>query len=108
MAKIFGDEIQCSDLIPPSYTFNSLVRDSRGGRITISSGIAYKIDSICHTLLTTAYPKFLSELLTVYTPARPLRSSSDPNIPKISTTRTKSYGQRTFAYQGSSNWNRVW
>jgi hypothetical protein len=75
--------------------------------LPISSRIAYKIDSICHTSLTTAYPKYLSELLTVYTPARPLRSSSDPNILNVATTRTKSYGQRTFAYQGPSNWNRV-
>ena len=37
-----------------------------------ASRIAYKIDSICHTSLTAAYPKYLLELLTVYTPARPL------------------------------------
>ena len=75
--------------------------------LSISSRIAYKIDSICHTSLTTAYPKYLSELLTVYTPARPLCSSSDPNILNIVTKRIKSYSQRTFAYQGPSNWNRV-
>ena len=74
--------------------------------LLITSRIAYKIDSICHTSLTTAYPKYLSELLTVYTPARSLRSSSDPNILNVATTRTKSYGQRKFAYQGPSNWNR--
>ena len=74
--------------------------------LPISSRIAYKIDSICHTSLTTAYPKYLSELLTVYTPARPLRSASDPNILTVA-TGTKSYGQRTFAYQGPSNWNKV-
>ena len=39
--------------------------------LSISSRIAYKIDSICHTSLTTAYPKYLSELLTVHTPAKP-------------------------------------
>ena len=51
--------------------------------LPIPSRIAYKIDSLCHTALTTAYPKYLSELLNVYTPARPLRSSLDPNILKI-------------------------
>ena len=61
--------------------------------LPISSRIAYKIDSICHTSLITAYPKYLIELLTVYTPARPLHSSSDPNILNVATTRTKSYGQ---------------
>ena len=71
--------------------------------LPISSRIAYKIDSVCHTSLTTAYPKYLLELSTVSTPARPLCSSSDPNILNVATTRTKSYGQRIFAYQGPSN-----
>ena len=52
--------------------------------------------------LTTAYIKYLSELLTEYTLARSLRSSSDPNILNVATTRTKSYGQRTFAYHEAS------
>ena len=67
--------------------------------LPIPSRIAYKIDSLCHTALTTAYPKYLSELLNVYTPARPLQSSLDPNILNIASARTKSYGQRAFAYQ---------
>ena len=75
--------------------------------LPISSRIAYKIDSIYQTSLTNAYPKNLSKLLTVYTPARPLRSSSDPNILNVATTRTKSYSQGTFAYQKPSNWNRI-
>ena len=37
--------------------------------LPIPSTIAYNIDSLCHTALTTAYPKYLSELLNVYTPA---------------------------------------
>ena len=75
--------------------------------LPIPSRIAYKIDSLCHTALTTAYPQYLSELLNVYTPARLLRSSSDPNILSVATARTKSYGQRAFAYQRLINWNRV-
>ena len=75
--------------------------------LPIPSTIGYKIDFLCHTALTTAYPKYLSELLKVYTPARPLLSSSDPNITNIAAARTKSYGQLAFAYQGPINWNRV-
>ena len=75
--------------------------------LPIPSRIAYKIDSLCHTALTTAYPRYLWELLNVYTPARPLRSSLDPNILKIAAARTKSCGQRAFSYQGPINWNRV-
>ena len=61
--------------------------------LPLFSKIAYKIDSICHTSFTTAYPKYLTELLTMHTPARPLCSSSNPNILNKATTRTKSYGQ---------------
>ena len=75
--------------------------------LPIPSRIAYTIDSLCHTALTTAYPKYLSELLNVYKPARPLRSSLDPNILNIATARTKSYGQRAFSYQVPLNWNTV-
>ena len=75
--------------------------------LPISSRIVYKIGSMCHTALTTAYPKYLSELLNVYIPARPLRSSSDLNMLTIGTARTKSYGERAFAYQRPINWNRV-
>ena len=57
--------------------------------------------------MTTPYPKYLSELLNVYTPTRPLRSSSDPNILSVAVARTKSYGQRAFAYQGLINWSWV-
>ena len=74
--------------------------------LSIPSRIAYKSDSLCHTAFTTAYPKYLSQLLNVYIPARPLRSSLDPNILNIAATRTKSYKQRAFAYQGLINQNR--
>ena len=61
--------------------------------LQIPSRIGYKIDSLCHTALTTTYPKYLSELLNVYTPAQPLRSSSDANMLTIATAKTKSYGE---------------
>ena len=43
--------------------------------LPIPSRTVYKIDTLCHTALTTTYPKYLSEFLNVYTPARPLKSS---------------------------------
>ena len=91
------------------YSCTDYTKDAKNWTYYASSEnrIAYKIDSLCHTALTTAYPKYLSELLNVYTPGRPLRSSLDPNILNIAAARTKSYGQRAFAYQGPINWNRV-
>ena len=75
--------------------------------LPIPSRIGYKMEFLCYTAWTTAYPKYLSELLNVYTPARPLRSSLDPNILNIVAARTKSYGKQAFAYQEPINWNRV-
>ena len=66
--------------------------------LPILGRVGDKIDSLRHTALTTAYPKYLPELLNVYTSARPLRSSLDPNILSVAAARTKSYGQRAFAY----------
>ena len=64
--------------------------------LPIPSRIAYKIDSLCHTALTTAYPKYLSELLNVYTPARPLRSSLNPNILNITAAKTSHMDRELF------------
>ena len=61
--------------------------------LPIPSRIVYKIDFLCRPALTTAYPKYLSELLNVYTSARPLCSLLAPNIHKIAAARTKSYGE---------------
>ena len=47
------------------------------------------------------------ELSLRTTPARPLRSSSGPNMLTIATARTKSYRELASAYQGPINWNRV-
>ena len=71
------------------------------------SRLVYKIDFLCDTPLTTAYPKYLSQLLNVYIPAQPINSSSDPNMLTIGTARTKLYGEQAFAYQEPINWNRV-
>ena len=59
--------------------------------LPVPNRIGYKIDSLCHTALTTAYPKYLSELLNVYTPARPLGSSLNQNILNIATARTRKH-----------------
>jgi len=56
--------------------------------LPIPSRTAYKIDSLCYTVMTTAYPKYLSDVLNVYTPSRLLRSSLDLNILNIATAKT--------------------
>ena len=45
--------------------------------LPVQKRIKHKVCSICYTTLTGASPKYMSELINVYTPSRCLRSSSD-------------------------------
>ena len=66
-----------------------------------------QVCSICYTTLTGASPKYMSEFVNVYTPSRCLRSSSDSRTLTVPCVRTKTCGQRFFAYQGPATWNEL-
>ena len=72
--------------------------------LPISCGIEHKISSLCYSSLSGTGPQYLSDLIQVYTSSRCLRSSSDTCILRIPTVKTKSYGQRSFPYQGLTIW----
>ena len=57
--------------------------------------------------MSTNSPPYLSDLLTVYTAARQLRSSSDNSVLRRPSVRTVSYGQRSFACSAPSAWNSL-
>ena len=75
--------------------------------LPIDSRIKYKLACICYNSLSTNYPPYLSDLLTVYTASRQLRSSSDNSVLRRPSVRTVSYGQRSFAYSAPSAWNAL-
>ena len=66
----------------------------------------YKISSLCFKVLESTAPSYLSDLLHAYTPSRQFRFSSDDRLFRVPRVRTKSYGQRSFAYQGATIWNQ--
>ena len=66
--------------------------------LPICDRIVYKISTLCHTPPTELNPQCLSDIITLYA-LRGLRSSSDTRLLSIHRPITKSYGQRTFAYQ---------
>jgi len=76
--------------------------------LPVQARIEYKLSTICHNFFfSTSSPAYISDILSVYTPSRQLRSSADKHtliIPKI---RTKSYGERAFAYAGPKQWNSL-
>ena len=77
--------------------------------LPIDSRIKYKLACICYNCMSTNSPPYLSDLLTVYTAARQLRSSSDNSVLRRPSVRTVlvSYGQRSFAYSAPSDWNSL-
>ena len=75
--------------------------------LPISSRIQYKISSICYNCLNSTAPDYLTDLLTIYKPARQLRSSSDTSILSIPTVRIQSFGQRSFSHSAPSVWNTL-
>jgi hypothetical protein len=75
--------------------------------LPISHRIDYKISSLTYSAVCGTGPEYLSELISIYTPSRSLRSSSDTRILRIPSVRTKSYGQRSFSYQAPTTWNNL-
>ena len=59
--------------------------------LPIDSRIKYKLACICYSCMSTNSPPYLSDLLTVYTAARQLRSSSDNSVLRRPSVRTVSY-----------------
>ena len=62
---------------------------------------------ILHYLALALNLMYMSDLTHVYTPARSLRSSSDTCILSTPNVILKFYGQRSFAYHGSTAWNSL-
>ena len=75
--------------------------------LPVQNRIHYKLSLLCFQVLNAIAPQYLCDLIKVYTPSRQLRSSSDTSLFKIPSTRTKTYGGRTFSYQGPAIWNTL-
>ena len=69
--------------------------------------IKYKLATVCFNCLSSHTPSYLSDLLTIYTPARQLRSSADPCILCRPSVRTATFGQRSFSHCAPSVWNAL-
>eukprot|EP00745_Piridium_sociabile_P004237 TRINITY_DN12507_c0_g1_i3.p1 TRINITY_DN12507_c0_g1~~TRINITY_DN12507_c0_g1_i3.p1 ORF type:complete len:128 (-),score=15.14 TRINITY_DN12507_c0_g1_i3:89-472(-) len=75
--------------------------------LPILKRVEYKISSLCFNSLASSGPQYLSDLISIYTPSRELRSSADTRVLQIPSVRTKTYGQRSFSFQGPSVWNKL-
>ena len=75
--------------------------------LPIDYRIKYKLACICYNAMSINSPPYLSDLLTVYTASRQLRSCSDNSVLRRPSVRTVSYGQRSFVYSAPSAWNAL-
>ena len=75
--------------------------------LPIDARITYKLACICYHCMSTNSPPYLSDLLTVYTASRQLRSTSDNSVLRRPSVRTVSYGQKSFAYSAPSTSNSL-
>ena len=75
--------------------------------LSINCRIEHKISSLCYSSLSGTGPQYFSDLSQVCTPATCLRLLSDTRVLSIPSSKTKSYGQHPFAYQGPTIWNKL-
>ena len=75
--------------------------------LPIRARIEYKLLVLGHNFFSGSCPLYLSSCLSVYSPARTLRSSSDSRVLVKPSVRTKSFGERTFSFCAPSVWNSL-
>ena len=87
----------------------SAVRRDELHWLSISDRIVFKILLITYKALNNMAPAYISELLTVYTPHRTLRSSSQSLLapPSHRDVSTINYGRRSFSVAAPVLWNSI-
>ena len=75
--------------------------------LPIEARITYKLCLHCHNFFHNSSPVYLADLLSVYTPGRTLRSSSDHFTLKVPSVSTKKFGERSFSYSAPKAWNSL-
>jgi hypothetical protein len=73
--------------------------------LPIAQRIEYKLATMCFNIVNGTAPKYLSDIVSLYTPSRNLRSASDSRLFRIPRRNKKTQGQRSFSYLGPSVWN---
>ena len=73
----------------------------------VAARINYKVSTLCYSFLSDSGPEYLPRVLRIYTPSRQLRSSSDNSILCVPSVKTKTFGQRSFSYDGPVMWNKL-
>ena len=105
LQKVQNTAARITFRVPRTEHTSSLLRTLHW--LPIDCRIKHKISTLCYISSAGSGPNYLSDLLHVYTPARCLRSSSDCCTLCTPIFKTKTYGERSFAYQGPATWNAL-
>ena len=77
-----------------------------GGGDMVCMGVGVKADRI-KIVINSSAPAYLSDILHLYPPAGPLRSSADTRLLKLPLFKHKTKGDRAFSQFGPSVWNSL-
>ena len=75
--------------------------------LPIANRVEYKLNTLCYNSIHETAPSYLCENLSIYVPARPLRSASDPLSLQIPRYKLPAVGRRSFAVSGPMSWNKL-
>ena len=76
--------------------------------LPVKQRINYKICCLCYQVVSKTAPSYLSDLLPIYVPARPLRSSDDDRtFIRPECFNRKKHGGRCFSYFARNIWNSL-
>ena len=74
--------------------------------LPIQTRIDYKLATLAFRHFDGSLPQYLSSMLDIYQPSRSLRSSND-RLLRVPRWKLKSFGYRSFSYQGPVVWNSL-
>ena len=74
--------------------------------LPIQTGIDYKLATLAFRHFDGSLPQYLSSRLDIYQPSRSLRSSND-RLLRVPRWKLKSFGYRSFSYQGPVVWKSL-
>ena len=75
--------------------------------LPIEARITYKIACMTFRAINLSCPRYLSDLISIYTPGRLLRSLSDTLKLTTPSSNTKTFGERSFSFAAPSIWNSL-
>ncbi|XP_071808997.1 uncharacterized protein [Asterias amurensis] len=75
--------------------------------LPVTRRIQYKLILIIYKACHNLAPRYLTDLLIPYTPARSLRSSSDTSLLRVPAVNLKSAGERAFCRVAPQLWNSL-